>query len=323
MKEETPDLSIVIPTWNNKSVLGQCLESILDCRPGISLQFIVVDNGSEDQTAEFMRQEHPQALTLRNSKNLGFSRACNQGIGMAEGRYVLLLNNDTLVQPGTLERLVKFMDAHPDVGIAAPRLFYPDGSLQMSVCLEYTNLKYAFFGGQQLPFPLSRVMRPMVLPREEYDRDREVAWAAGACMIVRKEALANVGLLDENIFMYYEDMEWCYRFRQKGFKVFFVADTGVVHLRHHSSREHLQEVFRQTYLSKKYFVQKHRSNVTAALYSLLTLVGSLIKLPFHSARLLLRDKRDRADIRYRIASHWEVVKTILFHSPGRRVHPAE
>jgi GT2 family glycosyltransferase len=310
-KSEVPDLSIVIPSWNHKAVLGECLRSIYDGRPRMAFQIIVVDNGSEDQTCEFLAEGFPEVRAIRNPKNLGFARASNQGIQMAEGRYVLLLNNDTRMREGTLDRLVEFMDAHPDAGVGAPTLFNPDGTLQMSACMDYTNLKYAFFGGEELPFPLNRFVRPMVLAPEDYDRVQEVAWMAGTCMIVRKEILADVGLLDEEFFMYLEDMEWCYRFRRKGWRIFMVPDTSVVHRKHHSSRGDLGGIFRQDYLAKRYFIRKHRSRRAAVLFPLLTLAGSLIKLPLHSARLLPADKGEREAIRYKIEFHWHTVKAIL------------
>ena len=317
MSPRVPDLSIVIPTWNNKSVLGPCLQSIYDSDPKISFQIIVVDNGSTDQTCDFLTERYPQVLIVRNEENLGFSRACNQGIRTAQGRYILLLNNDTLAQKETLDRLVGFMDEHPTAGVAAPRLLNRDGSLQMSVCMDYTNLKYAFFGGPRLPFPFSKFIPPMALPREDYDRAREVAWVTGACMVVRADALDDVGLLDENIFMYIEDMDWCYRFNRKGWKVFFVPDITLVHLKHHSSHDHLKEIFRQDYLSKKYFIQKHRSQKEAALFTLLTLAGSLVKLPVHVTKFLFQDDSRRSDIKYKIESHWHIVKFILSAPRGK------
>lgn len=313
----TPDLSIVIPTWNNKSVLGECLESIDAAEPGIAFQVIVVDNGSEDGTQAFLDEHFSKALIIRNNENLGFARACNQGIRIAEGRYVLLLNNDTLMKQGTLERLVAFMDGEPAAGLAAPRLVNPDGSLQQSACMEFMNLRHAFFGGYELPFPLGKLVRPMAMPERDYDRTREAAWVTGACMIVRKEILADVGLLDENIFMYIEDMEWCYRFHCRGWKIFLVADAAVVHSKHHSSRDRLPEVFRRDYVSKKYFFRKHRSRGDAALFSLFTLGGSLLKLPIHVADLLLRGRGAGEEARARIGSHWHVVKYIL-SAPGDR-----
>jgi len=314
---DRPDLSIVIPTWNNKSVLAECLASIDAAEPGIGFQVIVVDNGSEDGTEIFLGEKFPEALIIRNEENLGFARACNQGIRIAEGRYILLLNNDTLMKQGTLERLVAFMDAEPAAGLAAPRLMNPDGSLQQSACMAFMNLRHAFFGGYALPFPLGKLVRPMAMPEADYDRTQEAAWVTGACMIVRKAILDDVGLLDENIFMYIEDMEWCYRFHGRGWKIFLVADAAVVHSKHVSSRDRLPEVFRRDYVSKKYFFRKHRSRRDAALFSLCTLAGSLLKLPIHLADLLLQGRSAGEESRAKLGSHWHVVKFILSASGDR------
>jgi len=319
MKSAVPDLSIVIPTWNNKPVLRDCLQSVFDSEPKVAVQIIVVDNGSADQTCEFLAERYPEVSVVRNEKNLGFARACNQGIRISDARYILLLNNDTKVQGGTLERLVSFMDAHPAAGMASPKLLNTDGSLQMSACMDYTNLKYALLGGFQLPFPLNRFIRPMAMPAEDYDRVQEVAWVAGTCMIVRKEILSEVGLLDENIFMYIEDMEWCYRLRKEGWKIFFVPDTGVVHLKHHSSQHQLEEVFKQDYVSKRYFIRKHRSRKAAAFFTLFTLTGSMIKLPVQIAILPFQNTQRASGISYKIKSHWHIIKFILFPH-GRHEH---
>jgi len=306
-----PDVSIIIPTWNNKEILGQCLQSLYDSKQNLSYQITVIDNGSGDKTCEFLEEEYPQVLIIHNERNLGFSKGCNQGISQAESRYFLILNNDTKVMNGALERLVQFMDDNPEAGLAAPKLLNPDGSTQMSVCMEYTDLKYAFFGGFRLIYPLNKLVKPMALPLEEYGRVREVAWVTGTCMVVRKEILDDVGLLDENIFMYMDDMEWCYRIRKMGWKVFFVPDAIVIHHKHHSSRHQLQEVFKQDYLSKKYFIQKHKSKKKATLFTLFTLVGSMLKLPLHSITYLFQEERRRKEIKYKIDSHWHIVRFIL------------
>jgi len=304
-------LSIVIPTWNEKVVLEKCLRSVYESKPELPFEILVVDNGSTDGTCAFLAEAFPRVLVLRNRENLGFSRACNQGIEQGEGRYLLLLNNDAMVQEDTLECLIRFMDDHPEAGAAAPRLLNPDGGIEVSACMEFISLKSAFFGGYELPFPLNRFIRPMALPLRDHDRTREVAWVPGTCLIFRKEILNTVGRLEEDIFMYMEDMEWCYRMRMAGWKVYFVADTGVVHLKHHSSRHRLGDVFRQNYLSKKLFMRKYRSKMEEALFTCLTFTGSMMKIPVLLTGLFFKGERERDRIRYKVRNHLHLVRFIF------------
>jgi len=311
-RTERADLSIVIPTWNRKDTLEECLRSLVHAGSRVSTEWIVVDNGSEDRTAAWLAGAYPGILLIRNEKNLGFSRASNQGLRRATGRYVLLLNNDALVQPGTLENLVHFMDAHPEAGAAAPSLINPDGSLHVSACINYISLKSALFGGFQLPAPLDKWIPPMALPLEAHSEVREVAWVPGTCLIVRRETFDRVGLLDENIFMYMEDMEWCYRIRQGGWKVFFVPGPGVIHLKHHSSRENLEAVFKANFQSKKYFFRKYHSSRTASVFALFTLAGSLLKLPLLAGQLPFQGQDAKQETQYRLRQHLVLIKYLLF-----------
>ena len=230
-----PDLSIVIVGYNSLPELGQCLASVRDSVASLRSETVVVDNGSADGTVEFVEREHPEVRLVANGRNLGYSRAVNQGIAEATARYVLVLNPDIVVLPDALDRLVSFMDEHPDVGIAGAKLLNPDGSLQYS-CRRF----YTFWTLVLRRTPLGKLLEKgrtisnYLMLDFDHEESREVDWVIGACMIVRRTALADFGGMDERFFLYFEDVDWCYRVWQSGWKVWYVADSV---MRHRHARE--------------------------------------------------------------------------------------
>jgi GT2 family glycosyltransferase/lipopolysaccharide/colanic/teichoic acid biosynthesis glycosyltransferase len=224
------DLSIVVVGYNSRDELGTCLGSIRDHVDGLSVETILVDNASSDGTAEFVRGAFPEVRLIENTANLGYSRAVNQGIQASSGRYVLVLNPDVTVRDGALERLVSFMEEHPDAGMAGARLLNLDGTVQDS-CRRFHTFWTLMLRRTPLGrvFPRSRVLSRYLMKDFDHQHSREVEWLVGACMMVRREALADVGLMDERFFMYFEDVDWCYRTWKSGWKVWYVADAVMDH----------------------------------------------------------------------------------------------
>jgi N-acetylglucosaminyl-diphospho-decaprenol L-rhamnosyltransferase len=221
----TPDVSIVIVNWNGGELLARCLDSLRP-RGELAAEVIVIDNASSDGSAALGTWPGGEIQLILNGENVGFARACNQGIRRGGGRYVLLLNPDARLVAGALEALVAFMDAHPEAGAAGPTLLNPDGSLQPS--------------GGQLPglrrllaiHPL--LVRALRVPddrlrRRDFGHVAAVEEASGACLIVRRAAVDAVGLLDERFFLYYEDVDWCRRLGEHGWKIYYVPQARVVH----------------------------------------------------------------------------------------------
>ena len=240
-------LSVIIVSWNTAAQLQDCIVSVLASLP---TQVIVVDNGSTDNSVEIVTHEFPHARLIQNQENIGFSRANNQGIAASTGRYVLLLNSDTIVKPGALTGLVEFMDTHPDVGIVGPRLLRPDSEPQA----------FAFGGDPTLGYLLRRGISHLLLKRPLHDwktnQVKEVDWVSGACLLARREAIDQAGLLDENIFMYFEDNDWCLRIRQAGWKVYYNPHVEIIHLGGQSLKQN--PAARQAYYrSLDYFYAKH------------------------------------------------------------------
>ncbi len=232
---EALDLSIVIVGYNSREPLGECLASIRDHPSRASCETIVVDNESSDGTGDFIRENFPWVRLYENAANVGLAKAVNHGIAESRGRYVLALNPDIVVTEGSLDRLIQFMDEHEDAGIAGSKLLNTDGSLQYSCRRFYTFwtllLRRTFLGKI---FKESRALRDYLMLDYDHEESREVDWIIGACMFVRKRALDAVGLMDERFFLYFEDVDWCFRIWRGGWKVYYVADSV---MRHRYARE--------------------------------------------------------------------------------------
>lgn len=242
-------LSVIIVNWNTKTLLQNCLRSLVAAGGYIS-KTIVVDNASTDGSSEMVVRGFPQVKLIRNSANMGFSAASNQGIHASTGRYVLLLNSDTIVPEGALEELACFVDDHPEIGACGPRLVRPDGTPQ----------PYAFGSDPTPGYLLARGLNRLLLHRYLHDwatdTVQEVDWVSGACLMVRREAIAQAGLLDENIFMYFEDNDWCLRIRQCGWKVYYNPQVSIIHIGGQSLAQN--PAARQAYYcSLNYFYAKH------------------------------------------------------------------
>ncbi|MBC7236933.1 MAG: glycosyltransferase family 2 protein [Chloroflexi bacterium] len=222
------NLGIIIVSWNTAELLADCLRSIPSGLDGIEAEIIVVDNGSTDGTLDLIAHDFPQIRLLQNHTNVGFARANNQGIGALGERnapqYVLLLNSDTVAKSGSLRELVRFMEEHPDVGIVGPRLVRPNGKPQ----------PYGFGHDPSLVYLINRGIKALLLKRYLHDwstdQVQRVDWVSGACLLIRREALSQIGPLDEGFFMYFEDNDWCLRVRQAGWHVIYYPKVEVVHL---------------------------------------------------------------------------------------------
>ena len=224
-----PDLSVVIVNRNTRELLDECLASIHSLPDPVDVEVVVVDNGSTDGSAERVRDAHPSVRLIRNPENTGYAFPNNQGLAVSRGRYLLLLNSDTVVRPLALARLVEFMDAHPDAGACGPMLRFPDGRLQRS-CYSFPSPRTYLAGMLALDrvFPRSRLFGNDNV-RFGHDRTCPVEALLGAALLVRREVLERVGGLDEQLRIHYNDFDWCLRIREAGWRVYFVHDAEVVH----------------------------------------------------------------------------------------------
>jgi N-acetylglucosaminyl-diphospho-decaprenol L-rhamnosyltransferase len=248
------DLSIAIVNWNTRELLAGCLESLLTTVPGdLEAEILVVDNASTDGSATMVRERYSSVRLIVNGENVGFAPANNQAIGQSRGRYVMLLNSDTEVHPGAAEILVRFMDTHPQAGGCGSRLLNADGSLQVS-CRPMLTPGREFW---RLTF-LDRLWPRATYAQDKWalDTPRRVEVIKGACFLLRREALEQVGGLDEQYFMYTEEVDLCYRLAQAGWALWWVPQATVTHYGEASSKQVREAMYVQLYRSKIQFYRK-------------------------------------------------------------------
>ncbi len=243
------DISVVVVTYDALPYLEQCLESVR------AYETIVVDNGSTDGTVAFVRERFPEA-TLVEQANRGLAAGWNAGMRLARGSYFLILNADAWPVEDAAEKLAAFADAHPDVAVVGPRLRNPDGSLQRSVRGFPTAWRIAteYFFLRKLA-PRSRALNAFYGENFAHDRVREAEFVMGACMLVRRAAVEDVGPADDAFFLFSEETDWCYRFRRAGWKVVFYPGADVVHV---LGASHAGRLFREQVRGHLRFLAKHR-----------------------------------------------------------------
>lgn len=283
------DVSVIIVSWNTRQVLNECLTSLFEQTHGIAYEVWVVDNHSQDGSPDMVRQHFPQAHLIQNSENVGFARANNQAMAYAKGRYVLLLNSDTVILDNAITRSVHYMDDHPDVGIMGCRVLNSDRTLQRT-CFQYPSLLNMLLAMTYLYkiFPHSRFFGRERMTWWDRSDEREVDVVTGCYMLVRKEVIEQVGMMDETYFMYGEETDWCYRARAQGWKIVFAPVGDIIHLGGASSKLMKSEMMLQMRGSILMFMYKHRGVTAYGIGCLLTSLFFLLRVPYWFFRGLFR-----------------------------------
>jgi len=223
-------LSIVIVSWNTRDLLLQALDSIYTAPPPFPFEVIVVDNASADGTVEAVQRAFPQVILLSNAVNMGYAKGNNQGIERARGAYILLLNPDVVLPEGGLEKAVRFMEQHPDAGALGVRQVHPDGTLQRSVRGFPTPLAVLWeLVGLSRLFPKSRFFGAYRMTWFTYDRVAQVDQPMGTFLMLRRQAVEQVGLLDEEFPIFFNEVDWCLRCKRKGWKIYFTPEVEIAH----------------------------------------------------------------------------------------------
>jgi len=269
----TADLAVSIVSYRTPDLLWRCLSELEGQRQELELQVIVVDNASDDGSVELVEHEFPRVRVLRNRTNVGFGAAHNQALRQADARYFLVLNSDAAPGRGALPTLVAYLDANPGVAVVGPKLRYPDGTVQPSR-RRFPTVPTFFFESTQLQrvWPDNAILRRYYVADRDDDTEQDVDWLVGACLCVRARAAAEVGLFDERFFMYSEEIDWCRRFRQAGWRVVYLPFAEVMHQEGASSGLDLAHRDRQFQKSKLQYAAKwHGVRVARALRSYLVL----------------------------------------------------
>jgi GT2 family glycosyltransferase len=268
-------LSVVIVSWNVRDLLQTCLESLRPEWERTWAEVIVVDNASTDGTPDLVRDHYPAVRLIANAANRGFGAANNQGMAAAGGRYILLLNPDTVVLPDALETLVAFLEAHPRVGLVAPRLRNADGSLQRNA--------FHFPGLIQVALDLFPLHPRLVESRLNGRYSREprakgpfaIEHPLGAAMMVRREVWEETGGFDEDYFMYAEEVDWCWRIRHAGWMIWQVPAAEIVHYGGQSTRQMPDSMFIELWRARFRFFRRHHGPLYQAVVRLLVRLGML------------------------------------------------
>ncbi len=272
-------LSVIVVNWNADAYLPAALDSLLAACKDIDTEVWFVDNASSDASLQIVSEGYPQLHVIANAENLGFAAANNQGIKRARGRYLLLLNPDTELPPTALTTLIAFMDDHADVGVVGPRLQGKGGKVQGGAAgydpSPATIFNFASFLYRIWP----RRLRGLWLPRSLYAQTTPIAvdWISGACMLVRQEAVAQAGPLDERYFMYSEDVEWCRRMRTAGFQVVCYPAVSVTHHIGGSSRQHGADFYAHNVDSLDMDLRSRYGSVQVAVMHFFSAFGFLLR----------------------------------------------
>lgn len=293
------DLGIVIVNWNTRALLQRCLTTVFASTGDFAFQVVVVDNASDDGSAAMVRAEFPQAQVIASTVNGGFSYGNNLGlralgyhgvndVAADAPRYALLLNPDTEVPPTTLYNMTRFMDSRPEIGVAGPKLVLEDGSLDKACRRGFPTPMVSFYhySGLAKLFPKSSRFGRYNMTFADPDTEIEVDSVVGAYMQVRRDAIAAVGLLDEVFFMYGEDLDWAFRIKKAGWKVFYHPQVTVKHVKRAASRRSKKAQF-EFYRAMLIFYQKHFRATTPTWLHTLVMMGLLMK----GGRALLPEMR--------------------------------
>lgn len=249
------DLSIIIVSYNTKELLNDCLKSLKLATSKLKTEIFVVDNDSYDGTPDMVKKKYPWVKLIDNKKNLGFSKANNQALKIAKGKYVLILNPDTQVPEHTLTKMVDFMNKNPDVGIATCRIEFPNGNLDVDCRRHFPTPWRAFthFSGLSKIFPKSKIFDQYNYGYMPADIEHEIDACVGAFMMIPKKAIDKVGMFDEEFFFYGEDLDWCWRFHEVGYRIVYTPSAKIIHYKGASSgiKKSSQNVTKATRESKK------------------------------------------------------------------------
>ncbi len=253
-------LSVIIVNWNVKQLLSACLRSLLTGEQGVELEIIIIDNQSTDGSVAMIQQEFPSVTLIASEKNLGFAAANNIGLQRATGEYCILLNPDTVVPAGSLKAMVDYLEAHSEVGIVGPHIINPDGTTQPSVRGNPTGYNQLFVILKQINvLPWLPSLHSYLRRDFDYAQTQPVDQLMGAALMFPKSLLAKIGLLDEQFFLWFEEIDYCLRTKQAGLQIIYLATSQIIHYGGASFNQRLtldkQKIFNRSLIA---YLKKHR-----------------------------------------------------------------
>lgn len=286
--DHVPDVSIAMVSLNCWGVLKDCLDSLRASDPSVTHELFLVDNGSTDGTRENVRAQYPEVTLVENAENAGFLKGTNQGIRLGRGRYVLWLNPDTILRPDSLRQMVDFLEAHPQAGIVGPRVLNADGSFQPQCKrgMPTPAASLAYYAKLDRLFPQSHTLGQYLLRFLPEDQANQVDAVSGCCLMARRGVVDDIGLLDEDLKQWGEDIEWCVRAKKAGWEVWYNPASVITHLKGKGGRHAVPyHVTRNMHYAmwvfyRKYFQAQSSPLTSVAVWAGIqgSLAGSLVRI---------------------------------------------
>lgn len=305
------DLSIIIVSWNAREYLLKCLESVILETADHLTEIIVVDNASTDGSPEMVKEYFPDVKLICNDANYGFAKANNIGIKQSSGRYLCFINSDIIVLKGSIDRMVVYIRQHPEVGMLGPKTLNPDRTLQPS-CMGFPTLWNIFCRALALDslFPESKLFGGRLMAFWPHDTIRTAEVLNGCFWMVRRDALDQVGLLDEYFFFYGEDIDWCKRFREVGWKVVFFPDAEAIHYGGGSSSNAPIRFYLEMQRADLQYWKKHHSKPSAIAYVLITLLHQTVRVLGQIIIYIIKPSK-RIQAKYKIRRSLACIRWLL------------
>jgi GT2 family glycosyltransferase len=272
------DISIIIPSYNTADLLLGCLDSIFR-ETKIPLEVVVVDNSSTDQTVARVRQKYQGVKVIENKQNFGFARAINQGLSQAKGKFILLLNSDTVIINRAIEKMVSSFPDNCGVGVMGCCLKTPEGKIQPSGGYLPTLARIFFWMSFLDDLPLiKKIIKPYHLEDiKSYKGKQELGWVTGAFFLTKAEIVEKIGYFDEKMFMYVEEVDWCMRVKQQGLKVIYDSEASIIHYKGASTKRGKAGIFEE-FQGLKYYFRKYKPFRQMPLLRLFLRLGALDRL---------------------------------------------
>lgn len=306
-----PDIAVVIVSWNARDYLKQCLESIYQAACKVSFEVWVVDNASKDGSPEMVEELFPQVHLIQTGKNLGFAGGNNVGIEASQGRYLFLVNSDVIIEDHCFDKLCAFMDDNPDIGLSGPRVLNADRSLQTSCMVTPTpwrGLSRAL--ALDTTFPKCEAFGAGMMEFWPHNEIRDVDVLVGCFWVARREALAKTGLLDEDYFMYMEDVDWSKRFRDCGWRVTFYPEVEIIHFGGGSSANAPLKYYLEDRRSTLFYWRKHYGFAGLIYIYFISLLYEKLRILRAAALWLLRPAQ-RNENAHKLQRSWQTLLWLL------------
>jgi GT2 family glycosyltransferase len=290
------ELSISIVNFNTKDYLRRCLNSIQENLKGINYEIIVVDNNSDDGSAEMLKEEFSSSLLIVNKQNLGAAKAKNQSFAIARGKYILILDSDIEILPGSIQKLCDFLENNPQAGIVGPRVLFPGYRPQHSCNHKFPDIlssflnRVFFFSRFRYVFYRSRIGAFYL--KVSYAKQRECFWLGGMCLLARRELINRLGGIDENFFIYYDDTDLCLRARKSGWRVYYLPVSGVIHHQGKGTAQLSHFLYPKIAAAEIYFFKKHYGSFQAKICALFIQFGMILRLALSLPGLFFGAQKD-------------------------------